>query len=62
MTIDVQPDTTAPAALPGAAEAARLRRSYRRRHVLARIGLYVGAILAAFLCAAPFLWSLISAF
>jgi multiple sugar transport system permease protein len=62
MTIDVQPDTTAPAALPGAAEAARLRRSYRRRHVLARIGLYVGAILAAFLCAAPFLWSLITAF
>jgi multiple sugar transport system permease protein len=49
-------------ALPGAAEAARLRRSHRRRHVLSRIGLYAAAVLAAFLCAAPFLWSLITAF
>jgi len=48
--------------LPGTEEAARLRRSYARRHVLARIGLYVGAILAALLCAAPFLWSLVTAF
>jgi multiple sugar transport system permease protein len=63
MTTDVRPDTTAPgAALPGAAEAARLRRSYGRRHVFARIGLYAGAVLAAFLCAAPFLWSLVTAF
>src|SRR5829696_7942253 len=29
---------------------------------MARVGLYVAAILAAFLCAAPFLWSLITAF
>ncbi|HET6531604.1 MAG TPA: carbohydrate ABC transporter permease [Actinoplanes sp.] len=43
-------------------EAARVRRSYARRHVLARVGLYFGAVLAAFLCAAPFLWSLITAF
>lgn len=48
--------------LPGAAEAARLRRSYGRRHVLSRIGLYTAAVLAALLCAAPFLWSLITAF
>jgi multiple sugar transport system permease protein len=52
-----EPDT-----LPGAGEAARLRRRYARRHVLARIGLYSGAILAALLCAAPFLWSLVTAF
>ncbi|HEY3008581.1 MAG TPA: carbohydrate ABC transporter permease [Micromonosporaceae bacterium] len=44
------------------AEAARLRARYTRRHVLARLGVYAGAIFAAFLCAAPFLWSLITAF
>jgi multiple sugar transport system permease protein len=48
--------------LPGAEEAARLRARYARRHVLARAGLYLGAVLAALLCAAPFLWSLITAF
>jgi multiple sugar transport system permease protein len=48
--------------LPGAAEAARLRRKYARRHISGRIGLYVAAVLAALLCAAPFLWSLITAF
>lgn len=48
--------------LPGTAEAARLRATYARRHVLARIGLYFGAVLAALLCAAPFLWSLVTAF
>ncbi len=36
--------------------------SYAMRHVLSRIGLYVLAILAALICAAPFLWSLITAF
>jgi multiple sugar transport system permease protein len=36
--------------------------SYAMRHLLARIGLYCAAIVAAFLCAAPFLWSLITAF
>jgi len=36
--------------------------SYAMRHVLSRIGLYLLAILAALLCAAPFLWSLITAF
>jgi multiple sugar transport system permease protein len=36
--------------------------SYRRRHVLGRIGVYTLAILAAFFSAAPFVWSLITAF
>jgi len=49
-------------ALPDAAGAARLRRRYRRRHLLSRAGLYAAAVLAALLCAAPFLWSLITAF
>jgi multiple sugar transport system permease protein len=44
------------------AETERLRRRFARRHVLARVGLYVAAVLAAFVCAAPFLWSLITAF
>jgi multiple sugar transport system permease protein len=35
---------------------------YRRRYVASRVGVYLLAILAAFLCAAPFLWSLITAF
>jgi multiple sugar transport system permease protein len=35
---------------------------YRRRHVVARVGLYVAAVLAALICAGPFLWSLITAF
>ncbi len=44
------------------AQAARLRGRYARRHVLARIGVYLAAIVAALVCAAPFLWSLITAF
>ena len=39
-----------------------LRRRYAIRHVLSRVGIYLAAILAAFICAAPFLWSLITAF
>jgi multiple sugar transport system permease protein len=35
---------------------------YRRRYVASRVGVYLAAVLAAFLCAAPFLWSLITAF
>lgn len=38
------------------------RRSYHRRYVLGRIGLYVLAVLFAVICAGPFLWSLITAF
>jgi multiple sugar transport system permease protein len=49
---------------PGTPDAAivALRRRYAVRHVLSRIGVYVAAVLAAFVCAAPFLWSLITAF
>jgi len=53
---------TATVEATGPAETERLRRRYRRRHVLARVGLYLAAILAAFICAAPFLWSVITAF
>lgn len=45
-----------------AREMARLRRRYGLRHVLARIGVYGAAVLAALVCALPFLWSLVSAF
>jgi multiple sugar transport system permease protein len=48
--------------VPNRAETEQLRQRFRRRHVLARVGLYVAAILAAFVCAAPFLWSLVTAF
>jgi len=44
------------------AEAERLRRRFARRHALARVGLYLAAVLAALVCAAPFLWSLVTAF
>lgn len=42
-------------------EARQLRRRYARRHLLARTGLYLMAIVAALICAAQFLWSLITA-
>ena len=42
-------------------EARRLRRRHNRRHVLARIGVYVAAGLAAVVCAGPFVWSAITA-
>ena len=54
---------TAPATVEVIArdEAARLRRHYARRHVLARVGVYVAAALAALMCAGPFVWSAITA-
>jgi multiple sugar transport system permease protein len=52
----------ATAEVPKGVAAERLRRHYRRRHVMARVGVYVAAVLAAFICAAPFLWSLVTAF
>ena len=52
----------ATAEVPKGVAAERLRRHYRRRHVMARVGLYVAAVLAAFICAGPFLWSLVTAF
>ena len=45
-----------------AAETDRLRRRYGRRHAAARCGVYAAAVLAALLCALPFLWSVITAF
>jgi multiple sugar transport system permease protein len=41
---------------------AALRRKYAIRHVAGRIGLYTAAILAALICAGPFLWSLVTAY
>ncbi len=40
----------------------KLRRHYAVRHVWSRVGVYFAAVMAAFICAAPFLWSLITAF
>jgi multiple sugar transport system permease protein len=40
----------------------RLRRRYAIRHRLARSGVYIAAISAALVCAAPFLWSLVTSF
>jgi multiple sugar transport system permease protein len=39
-----------------------IRRRYQRQYVARRVGVYVAAILAALLCAGPFLWSAITAF
>jgi multiple sugar transport system permease protein len=39
-----------------------LRRRYERQHIARRIGVYVAAIIAALVCAGPFLWSTITAF
>ncbi len=39
----------------------QLRRHYARRHLIGRVSLYVVAIIAAFCCAAPFLWSAMTA-
>jgi multiple sugar transport system permease protein len=44
------------------AEADRLRRHYARRHVFSRVSVYVLAVVAALLCATPFLWSVVTAF
>jgi multiple sugar transport system permease protein len=49
------------ATLADPAQAERLRRHYARQHVLGRIGLYTLAILAAIICAGPFLWSTVTA-
>ena len=41
---------------------ARERRRAARRHIEARVGLYLGALLAALLAAGPFVWATITAF
>lgn len=48
-------------AVVDAARAERLRRHHARQHVLGRVGLYVLAVLAAVVCAGPFLWSTVTA-
>lgn len=54
--------TAQPAAgAPGPAEAQRLRRYYRRRHALSRVALYAAAVLAALVCAGPFVYGAITA-
>ncbi|MDN5859376.1 MAG: carbohydrate ABC transporter permease [Pseudonocardia sp.] len=57
--------STAPATTrntgPDPAAAERLRRHYRRRHLLGRIGLYLLAVTAALVCAAPFVYGTITA-
>jgi ABC-type glycerol-3-phosphate transport system permease component len=40
----------------------RLRRRYGLRHVVARVAVYLTAIMVALICATPFLWSLITSF
>ncbi len=53
--------TTSPQPALDPSRAARLRRHYRRRHVLARTALYVVAVLAALICAGPFVYGAITA-
>ena len=48
-------------AVVDAGRAERLRRHHARQHVLGRVGLYVLAVLAAVVCAGPFLWSTVTA-
>jgi ABC-type glycerol-3-phosphate transport system permease component len=60
MTTIITPTTVTPETPE--ARVAELRRRYAVRHALSRVGVYVAAILAALVCAAPFLWSLITAF
>jgi multiple sugar transport system permease protein len=43
-------------------DAAALRRRYARRHLMSRVGAYSAAVIAALLCATPFLWSVVTAF
>jgi multiple sugar transport system permease protein len=45
-----------------ASDTAGLRKKYARRHVAGRVAVYGAAVLAALMCALPFLWSLVSAF
>jgi multiple sugar transport system permease protein len=60
MTATITPTTVTPETPE--VRVAELRRRYAVRHALSRVGVYVAAILAALICAAPFLWSLITAF
>ncbi|HET6748448.1 MAG TPA: carbohydrate ABC transporter permease [Actinomycetes bacterium] len=48
--------------VPSRTETDRLRQRFHRRHILGRVSLYAAAVLVAFVCAAPFLWGLVTAF
>ncbi|MGH3307438.1 MAG: carbohydrate ABC transporter permease [Nocardioides sp.] len=48
-------------AVVDAGRAERLRRHQARQYLLGRVGLYVLAVLAAVVCAGPFLWSTVTA-
>ncbi|WP_367325675.1 carbohydrate ABC transporter permease [Streptomyces sp. HUAS ZL42] len=54
-------ETSAPPDVLDPRQAERLRRHYARRHLMARAGLYVAAVLTALACAGPFLWSAMTA-
>jgi multiple sugar transport system permease protein len=51
-----------PDSAPAHADIDRLRRHYARRHRAGRVAVYLAAALAAFIAAAPFVWSGITAF
>ena len=48
-------------AMVDAGRAERLRRHHARQYLLGRVGLYALAVLAAVVCAGPFLWSTVTA-
>lgn len=50
------------ARLPAPQVTEAMRRSYRRRYVFGRVGLYATAVFFAVVSAGPFLWSLITTF
>jgi multiple sugar transport system permease protein len=52
---------TATAPVLNSPEAERLRRTYRRRHVLGRVAVYTAAAVTGLLSAGPFVWSAITA-
>lgn len=60
-TTSTEPARTSPAAPLAPAQARRLRRRYRRRHIASRAGLYAAAIIGALVCAGPFLYGTLTA-
>ena len=58
---ETETPTTTPTANLDTAAAERLRRHHARRHVQARVGLYLAAALAGLVSAGPFLWSTVTA-
>ena len=60
-TTSTAPSPPQQARVPDQQRARRLRRHYRRRHVASRAALYVVAVLAALICAGPFIYGAITA-